>query len=572
MTAPTSGPLDLPSSARRAVSPPADPAGGETGRPDDGWWPGIDSPQLPYLTILQYDVAATDVAGAAAVLDDVQGALAETGVHAGFRRSAGAGMPAGTVLVGMSVRLVRGEWTAWRDDDGYSDRWRRAVRCPPSLKTMDAKRDDEFPAFATESRRVSHETDLCLLVEAAEAGVGERVSAALGELAPGLRSRAVHTGLLGADRRDPFGFVDGTSNLQHLRSTDPARYRSHILTAGRPVGTFLVFRKYRAYPDRLAPGEVLRLPAARGGDERTFRPEQVIGRDRSSGLVVEPVTGARLRPEPDEAQAACAYAMSHIAKANPRGSGTTNFGQRVTVPRHRLLRRSYPYREKTECGLLFLAFQADIADGFEFIHNEWLMSDFNGGVDPLLAPDAGLVEPLTGCYYFLPRRQDRLAEVFRSLTRTRRQVMSQPDSAAREDDVVRATVDVPAASPAEAIEAFLAPEAVERWWGGKLLVDRRPGGRYLVDFPQLGQTMRGEVLDYDPTTLLAFSWAWDHEPELPIRRVEVRAVPQDRGTRVEVTHGPYEDTAADRADADSHVEGWAYFLPALADYLTPQPG
>jgi len=62
------------------------------------------------------------------------------------------------------------------------------------------------------------------------------------------------------------------------------------------------------------------------------------------------------------------------------------------------------------------AFQADIRDGgFEFIHNEWLLSDFNGAPDPLLAPESGLVEPLTGAYYFIPKQQRDVATVFRTL-------------------------------------------------------------------------------------------------------------------------------------------------------------
>lgn len=51
--------------------------------------------------------------------------------------------------------------------------------------------------------------------------------------------------------------------------------------------------------------------------------------------------------------------------------------------------------------MVFLAFQADIQrDGFEYVHNEWLMADgFLGGRDALLDPEAGFIEVIDGCYY-----------------------------------------------------------------------------------------------------------------------------------------------------------------------------
>lgn len=114
--------------------------------------------------------------------------------------------------------------------------------------------------------------------------------------------------------------------------------------------------------------------------------------------------------------------------------------------------------------------------------------------------------------------------------------------------------------------AFYEPERVGQWWGGDLMSEPREDGTYVVHFPQLGQTMRGEVRAYEPDRLLAFTWAWDHEPDAPDLTVSVRVGPTPEGTRLEIEHGPYTDTAI--ADAASHQEGWNHFLPRLARHLS----
>lgn len=190
------------------------------------------------------------------------------------------------------------------------------------------------------------------------------------------------------------------------------------LFAAQPVeGTYLVFRKYLTHVDRFpSSGEMLQYHDTRVGGTVSRTAAQIVGRCPVSGAVVHARSGELLPSLPDESQVVESFLSSHIHKANPRGSGLSRFGDEVVVPDVRILRRSYPYCDGEQEGLLFLCFQADIQQwGFEYIHNEWLMSEFNGGHDPLLNPDTGLVEVETGCYYFAPREQARLSTVLRPL-------------------------------------------------------------------------------------------------------------------------------------------------------------
>lgn len=147
--------------------------------------------------------------------------------------------------------------------------------------------------------------------------------------------------------------------------------------------------------------------------------EQVVGRSLDNDLVIDSQTGKDLTAEFDEAQGLHTFDEAHIRQANPRGQGKTNFGAPVVVKDARILRRSFPFTDVSPemdtitQGLLFLCFQSNIQQrGFEFIHNEWLMSEFMGIRDKLLDPDSGIVEPIDGCYYFVPRVQMFPGDVF----------------------------------------------------------------------------------------------------------------------------------------------------------------
>lgn len=124
-------------------------------------------------------------------------------------------------------------------------------------------------------------------------------------------------------------------------------------------------------------------------------------------------------------------------------------------------------------------------------------------------------------------------------------------------------------TPSEVLTWFTQPDKLRQWWGQENEIDSAPGGSYIVRWPAMGWTMRGQtalVSDTMLDALLVYSWSWDHEPELPARAVIVRAVAEGDGARLTITLGPYrQGDTFPREDEDraSHREGWANFLPKL---------
>ncbi len=135
---------------------------------------------------------------------------------------------------------------------------------------------------------------------------------------------------------------------------------------------------------------------------------------------------------------------------------------------------------------------------------------------------------------------------------------------------VRAALLLPGCTPERALQAFTAPDLLARWWGNaELTAELRPGGRYDVWFAGIPARMTGRVLRYQPASLLEFSWAWAHQPELPPRSVTVEvAAVGDGSTALAIEHGPHTEDEGGRAARAEHREGWEYFLPRLAAVLT----
>jgi uncharacterized protein YndB with AHSA1/START domain len=133
------------------------------------------------------------------------------------------------------------------------------------------------------------------------------------------------------------------------------------------------------------------------------------------------------------------------------------------------------------------------------------------------------------------------------------------------DDHLLVAVDIPGATPADVVAAFCEPDRLRQWWGGSLTFQPYPGGAYVVHFPQLSQTMRGSVRAYAQDGPLSFTWAWDHEPDLPQLLVTVDVTATPDGVQLRLEHGPYDD--ASRSEAHSHREGWEFFLPRLVSHL-----
>jgi uncharacterized protein YndB with AHSA1/START domain len=126
-------------------------------------------------------------------------------------------------------------------------------------------------------------------------------------------------------------------------------------------------------------------------------------------------------------------------------------------------------------------------------------------------------------------------------------------------------VELPALAPAEALDHWLRPELLRRWWAAEAENDPRTGGWYHAAWPAQGWHLRGRYTIVDPGRALAFTWQWDHEPEQPLRHVAVDVAPRPEGGSIlTVTHAVYGDSPSEREMRESHREGWLHFLGRLA--------
>jgi uncharacterized protein YndB with AHSA1/START domain len=123
--------------------------------------------------------------------------------------------------------------------------------------------------------------------------------------------------------------------------------------------------------------------------------------------------------------------------------------------------------------------------------------------------------------------------------------------------------EFPRLAPAALFEHFTRPELLRLWWPESAEVDPQPGGRYHFAWPGPNWHLRGEFTEFAPPARLAFTWAWDHEPDLPARHVHLTIEPAGAGSRLTVVHTAYTASQADQADRVSHLEGWRHFLARL---------
>lgn len=263
----------------------------------------------------------------------------------------------------------------------------------------------------------------------------------------GLELVALQQGFQRGDGRDHTGYQDGISNLQDKLHTDPQYYRSKVYLPhpapsypGEPDwarddprydgGTYLVHRKYIEHLERWVADDF--VVHSREGE--TFHGEEArnraIGRDQESGRVLSRFTSAQLEHEPDGTEVNLGYNESHILKA--RGGQTAPFsapfpplsGSETNVFNTqdiRIRRRGVNFCEldpetgAVTYGLYFICFQNNIQQtGFEFINNIWLLNPlFRRSPDSLFDPERGVIEPVEGCYYFVPpEHREYPGEVF----------------------------------------------------------------------------------------------------------------------------------------------------------------
>ena len=110
--------------------------------------------------------------------------------------------------------------------------------------------------------------------------------------------------------------------------------------------------------------------------------------------------------------------------------------------------------------------------------------------------------------------------------------------------------------------ALTEPERLADWMGVST-IEPCLGGRIelMVDGPH---PMTGRITEWDPPTVLEFTWSNTHAPDSVVRYELSRAA--DGGTRLIFTHRgmPYENSAL-------MLPGWHDFLARLRDWLDGTP-
>ena len=221
-----------------------------------------------------------------------------------------------------------------------------------------------------------------------------------------------------------FGFVDGRSQPLFLKEdlgdetgrTDGATVWSPALGAGRAIvpdraaplprlqfGSYLVFRKLEQnvqmfMREKAVLAKRLKLTAA----DAARAGAMVIGRfEDGTPLVLQGAAGMH-SPVPndftydsDPDGTKCPL-FAHIRKVNPRGG---SIAAEARERRHLMVRRAQTYGVRTDgvhdgqlstkptggVGLLFMAFNASIAEQFEFVQQAWL----NNQWFPVVGPEDG---------------------------------------------------------------------------------------------------------------------------------------------------------------------------------------
>jgi uncharacterized protein YndB with AHSA1/START domain len=113
--------------------------------------------------------------------------------------------------------------------------------------------------------------------------------------------------------------------------------------------------------------------------------------------------------------------------------------------------------------------------------------------------------------------------------------------------------------------AWTDPATVARWFSPNpslavvAVTGRRAGETWSVVMGNYA--VRGEYVEFDPPRLLAFTWAFDHEPDTAQTLVEVNLEPVGDGTLLVLTHSRFTDSS----DREGVEQGWTLSLDRLVE-------
>ena len=147
-----------------------------------------------------------------------------------------------------------------------------------------------------------------------------------------------------------------------------------------------------------------------------------------------------------------------------------------------------------------------------------------------------------------------------------------------DEDAIVSEIQI-ASPPERVFQALIDPKQVMRWWTSKecqieaFSMDAKPGGRWRYDTKQSNLNVNGvtkfhcegEVLEFDPPRLLAYTWIANWH-DRPTQRTVVRWELEKfgNGTRVKVTHSGLSQLPIARKD---YTGGWPGVLESLKKFV-----
>lgn len=136
-----------------------------------------------------------------------------------------------------------------------------------------------------------------------------------------------------------------------------------------------------------------------------------------------------------------------------------------------------------------------------------------------------------------------------------------------------------AAPPERVFQALIDPRQVMQWWTGdecqieSFSLDPRRGGRWAYDSKQSTMVVNGvnkfhcegEVLEFDPPRVLAYSWIanWHDDKSHPTE-VRWELSPRGDGTHVKITHSGLSQLPVSRK---SYAGGWPGVVANLKNFV-----
>ncbi|WP_086839173.1 Dyp-type peroxidase [Amycolatopsis kentuckyensis] len=375
-------------------------------------------------------IAFGDAAEARAFLVSVTGKMKSAKAHldevSAFKTEAGGGTP--YVGVGLTAAGYRALGVENLPQD---QAFLRGMTAPDTRQRLaDPPRSTFDPGYRTEIHAV------VLVGDATDKTMAARRNEILGLLPDSVTVLAEETGLGRVNARgegiEHFGYVDGRSqplfltedvdaeknNTDGINVWNPASPLEQVLVPdtaapdpGVHFGSYFVFRKLEQNVRRFKQAEAdLADTLGLTGEDRERAGAMIIGRfEDGTPLTTQREDGAEspvsnnFTYDSDRAALKCPF-QAHIRKTNPRGSGGAE--DPADERRHLMARRGVTYGERPDdpnadvppaarpsggVGLLFMAFNSQLGNQFEFTQAVWadnpgfpIVDGVTPGLDPVI--------------------------------------------------------------------------------------------------------------------------------------------------------------------------------------------